>query len=278
MHRPEGARLRDGAEVLWATFLRDMWTATSYRAGFLMSIGGSLMNVVGLFFLSRTLGGGITAPLAEYGGDYFAFTVLGVAVTTLMALGLAGIGSRVREGQMMGTLELMLLSPNRLGLLLLSSSSWSHAQAALSIVVYLIVGVTLGMDLSQANVPVAILALVLAIASFNALGLIAASVVILIKQGNPVSLLIGLASALLAGVMYPVSVLPGVLQALAQLLPLTHALELIRRSVLLGEGFPTLWQPFLTLGVLTAILAPLGLWLCGTAVRIAQTDGSLSQY
>lgn len=265
-------------EVLWATFLRDMWTATSYRVGFIMSLGGSLINVVGLFFLSRTFGQEIAAPLGPYGGSYFAFTVLGVAVTTVMALGLAGIGSRVREGQMMGTLELMLLSPNRLGMLLLSSALWSHAQAGLSITVYLAVGAMLGIDLGQANVPMAFLSLALSILSFNALGLMAASVVIVIKQGNPVSLLVGLASALLGGVVYPISVLPAWLQAVAQVLPLTHALELIRRSVLVGEGLAELWRPFLALSVLTVILLPVGLWLCHRAVQFAQTDGSLSQY
>ena len=265
-------------DVLGATFLRDMWTATSYRIGFLLSAAGSAINVVGLFFLSRTFGTGVSTSLERYGGDFFSFTVLGVAVTTVMALGLAGIGSRVREGQMMGTLELMVLSPNRLGLVLLSSGLWSHAQATLSIAVYLVAGVLLGMDLSRAHVPMALASVALSVAAFNALGLIAASVVIIIKQGNPVSLFVGLASALLAGVVYPVSVLPGWLQAVAQLLPLTHALELVRRSVLLGEGPATLLPSFLALTLLTAVLAPLGLWLCHRAVRIAQTDGSLSQY
>lgn len=278
MRRADVSSLAGWPEVLWATFLRDMWTATSYRVGFAMSLGGSLINVVGLFFLSRTFGGQIAGPLEPYGGSYFAFTVLGVAITTVMALGLAGIGSRVREGQMMGTLELMLLSPNRLGVLLLSSTLWSHAQAALSIGVYLLVGAMLGMDLSRANVPMALSALMLSIIAFNALGLVAASVVIVIKQGNPVSLLVGLASALLGGVVYPISVLPDWLQSVAQLLPLTHALELIRRSVLLGEGIGTLWQPFIALSALTLILLPLGLWMCHRAVQFAQTDGSLSQY
>lgn len=278
MRRIEMAGLAGWPEVLWAAFLRDMWTATSYRIGFVLSFSGSLINVVGLFFLSRTFGGEVAESLEPYGGDYFAFTVVGVATTTLLALGLTGIGSRVREGQMMGTLELMLLSPNRLGILLVSSSVWSHAQAALSITVYLVVGVLFGMDLSAANLPMALASLGLSIIAFNALGLMAASVVIVIKQGNPVSLFLGLASALLAGVVYPVSVLPEGLQVVAQGLPLTHALELVRRSVLLGEGIDRLWPSFVALGFLSAVFLPIGLWLCHRAVRFAQTDGSLSQY
>jgi ABC-2 type transport system permease protein len=134
------------------------------------------------------------------------------------------------------------------------------------------------MDLGDANVPMALASLLLAVLSFNALGLFSAAVVIVIKQGNPVSLLISMASILLAGVLYPISVLPGWLQAIGQVLPLTHALELVRRSALGGEGIATLWGPFLILLALTAVLLPAGLWACERAVRIAQTDGSLSQY
>lgn len=276
MRRAEAAS--GWVQVLWATFRRDMWMATSYRIGFLMSLGGSLLGIVGVFFLSETFAGGLAGSLERYGGSYFGFAVLGVAFSNLMALGLGGIAARVREAQMMGTLELMLLSPNRLAVLLLSSSLWSHAQAAITLVIYLLVGIALGMDMGEANVPMALGSLLLAVLSFNALGLFAASVVIVIKQGNPVSFLVGIASVLLAGVFYPISVLPGWLQALAQLLPLTHALELVRRSALGGEGIDTLWGPLLALAGLTIVLVPAGLWACHRAVRIAQTDGSLSQY
>jgi ABC-2 type transport system permease protein len=263
---------------MWATFLRDMWTALSYRVGFLLSIGGSLISVFGVFFLGEAFGEGMGGSLDRYGGSYFGFAVVGVAFSNLMALGLTGVSARIREGQMMGTLELMILSPNRLGILFFSSSLWAHAQASVTLLMFLAVGMALGMDLGDANVPMALASLLLAVLSFNALGLFSAAVVIVIKQGNPVSLLISMASILLAGVLYPISVLPGWLQAIGQVLPLTHALELVRRSALGGEGIATLWGPFLFLLALTAVLLPAGLWACERAVRIAQTDGSLSQY
>ncbi|HEX9438332.1 MAG TPA: hypothetical protein VF909_01570, partial [Roseiflexaceae bacterium] len=68
------------------------------------------------------------------------------------------------------------------------------------------------------------------------------------------------------------------LRALAQALPLTHALELMRRSLLNGEGWAELQGEMLTLIGLTALLLPLGLLACALAVRVARTDGSLSHY
>lgn len=264
--------------VAWATLLRDMWIALSYPLGFILTTGGSIFNIVGIFFLGQAFGSSLVAPIERYGGSYFAFAVIGVALTTFMGVGLTGTAIRIREGQMLGTLELMLLSPNRLGVILFSSSLWSHVLATLTLLLSLMAGVALGMDLGQANVPMALLSLVLATVAFNALGYLAASVVIVIKQGSPVTVVLAMASALAGGVLYPTAVLPGWLQAVGQVLPLTHALELIRRSVLMGEGIDTLQGPLLSLAVLTAVMLPVGLWACHQAVRIAQTDGSLSQY
>jgi hypothetical protein len=52
----------------------------------------------------------------------------------------------------------------------------------------------------------------------------------------------------------------------------------MRRSVLQGEGIETLWGPLLLLVGLAAVMLPIGLLACHLAVRLAQTDGSLSQY
>jgi ABC-2 type transport system permease protein len=268
----------DSLWVVWAAFVRDRQTAISYRTGFLLGLVASVVNILGVFFLSRAFGAAGAGLISEYGGDYFAFAIVGIAFTNFMALGLGDIGSRVREGQMMGTLELMLLSPNRLGVLLLSSSLWSHVVSFVTLGLYFLIGSLLGVHLGQANVPMAVLSLTLAIISFNALGLLAASFVIVLKQGNPVTWLIGTASILLSGVFYPTSVLPDWLREVGQLLPLTQALELMRRSILNGEGLATLWGPFLALLVLTVVLLPAGLFACHLAVRVAQTDGSLSQY
>lgn len=278
MRRTESLAVNGWRQVARATFIRDMWMATSYRIGFVLMLGGSILNIVGVFFLSQALGGSLAAPVERYGGSYFGFAVVGVAFSSFMGVGLTGVSSRIREGQLMGTLELMLLSPNRLAVLLFSSSLWSHTQALVTLAVYLLTGVALGLDVGRANVPMAALSIVLAVVSFNALGLLAASIVIVIKQGNPVGMIVGMASVLLGGVLYPTSVLPGWLQVAGQFLPLTHALELMRRSVLRGEGLETLWPSLLSLAALTAVLLPAGLWACNRAVRLAQTDGTLSQY
>jgi ABC-2 type transport system permease protein len=268
------ARLR----VPWAFVVRDFRIEISYKVGFLLRVLSALVNVAVYYFIARVFGSAAAPYLQTYGGSYFAFVVIGVAFSDYLWLGINSLGSSIREGQSTGTLELMLLSPTRLATVLVSSTLWSYLFASMNMAVYLLAGVTLGIRLDNANVPFALLSLAIAIVSFNALGLFSASLIILMKRGDPLGWLIRVSSTVLGGIFYPLSVMPDWLRTISQALPLTHALELIRRSLLNGEGWAELHGELLILIALTAVLFPLGLLACRLAIRIARTDGSLSHY
>jgi len=262
----------------WAFFVRDFRLAVSYKAGFVFEIVGALVNVALFFYMSEFFGTALSAELEQYGGDYFSFVIIGIAFTSYLGVGLSGISGKIRDGQLMGTLELMLISPTRLPVTLLSSALWAHAMATFGVVTYVAAALILGVRFEAAGLPLAVLALGIAIVGFNAIGLMAAAAVIVLKQGNPVDWLVRTGSVLLGGVFYPASVLPDPLQAIAQLLPLTHALDIVRRSLLLGEGLTELGGQLLALAGLTALYLPIGILACHLAVRIAQRDGSLTTY
>jgi len=264
--------------VPWAFIVRDYRDDSSYKMGFLFRVASAMINVAIYYFIASAFGAAAAPYLSGYGGNYFAFVLIGVAFSEYLALGIGAIGDSIRQGQTTGTLELMLLSPTRLVVTLLSSSLWSYVFATLRVLVYLIVGVGLGMRFEQANVPFALLSLALAIISFNALGLFSASVIILMKRGDALGWALRVSSLVLGGVYYPVAVLPSWLNLIGQLLPLTHALELLRRSLLRGEGFAQLGGELAILGALTLVLLPLGVLACQLAIRVARTDGSLSHY
>jgi ABC-2 type transport system permease protein len=264
--------------VPWAFVVRDFRIEVSYKAGFVLRVSAALVNVAIYYFIALVFGSVAAPYLQTYGGSYFAFVVIGVAFSDYLGLGISAIGTSIREGQSTGTLELMLLSPTRLSTVLIASTLWSYLFASISVLIYLLAGVALGMRLDQMNVPFALLSLAVSVISFNALGLFSASLIILMKRGDPLGWAIRVSSAVLGGVFYPVDVLPNWLRVLGQALPLTHALELMRRSLLNGAGWAELSGDLLALIGLSAVLLPLGLLACALAVRVARTDGSLSHY
>jgi ABC-2 type transport system permease protein len=82
----------------------------------------------------------------------------------------------------------------------------------------------------------------------------------------------------LGGVFYPVTALPPWLGKLAQWLPITHALEGVRRALLAGDGLTELWREALTLLLFAGVGLPLALAVFRWSVRRAKMTGTLAQY
>lgn len=265
--------------VALAFLKRDFSQALSYRLSFLMQMGGILFNVAIFYFMAQLFGNAVAPQLADYGGDYFSFVLIGLAFTGFLGLSLSSFAQSIREGQMMGTLEVMLLSPTRLSTILLSSSLWAYVLTTFRVIVYLIVGALIfGASLSQANIGTSLLVMLLSIASFSGIGIISASFVLLTKKGDPIAWVLGGASSLLAGVYYPITVLPDWLEPISRFLPLTYALDAMRLSMLQGYSLYELRFDILILLAFTFFLTPLSFLIFCQALKRAKREGSLVQY
>ena len=101
---------------------------------------------------------------------------------------------------------------------------------------------------------------------------------LLFHRGNPITGAIILASTLLSGVFYPVKVLPEFLQDLAQLLPLTHALDAIRYLLFTGGSVASLLPPLIGLALISSVLLPIGIASITLADRFARREGVLNSH
>lgn len=265
--------------VARAFLKRDFSQALSYRLSFIMQFGGIFFSVAIFYFLSQLFGIAVAPQLEAYGGDYFSFVLIGLAFTGFLGLSLSNFAASIREGQMMGTLEIMLLSPTRLSSILISSSLWAYLFTTLRVVVYLLVGALIfGASLSQANVLAALVVMLLAIASFSGIGILSAAIVLLVKKGDPITWVLGSMSSLLAGVYYPISVLPDWLEPLSRVLPLTYALDAMRLATLQGYSLYELRVDILALLGFTVVLTPVAFLAFRQALKRAKMEGSLIQY
>ncbi len=244
-----------------------------------MQLFGILFSIASFYFLSQLLGGSVSSQLDEYGGDYFSFVLIGLAFSGFISLSLSNYAQSIRDGQVMGTLEIMLLSPTRLSSILISSSLWSYIQTAFNVVIYFVIGILVfGFSVSQANFLTALVVLILSIASFSGIGILSAAVVLVVKKGDPVTWIFGGASSLLSGVYYPLSVLPNWLEPLSRVLPLTYSLDAMRLAMLKGYTLYQVRFDVLILLAFTLVLTPLSLFVFRKALRRAKMEGSLVQY
>ncbi|HEY98251.1 MAG TPA: ABC transporter permease [Dehalococcoidia bacterium] len=265
--------------VAGAFIKRDFSQAISYRFSFMLQIGGVFFSVAIFYFLSELFGGAIAPQLEAYGGNYFSFVLIGLAFTGFLGLSLSSFATSIREGQVMGTLEIMLLSPTRLSTILICSSLWGYVMMIFRVVLYLVVGAFIfGADLGGANIGGALLIMLLSIASFTGFGVLSAALVLIVKKGDPVAIMLNGASSLLAGVFYPVAVLPDWLEPVSKVLPLTYALDSMRLAMLQGKSIYELRYDILVLLAFTLVLTPLSFLVFRRALKKAKMEGSLIQY
>ncbi len=217
--------------------------------------------------------------LEPYGGDYFSFVLIGIAFADYLSVASQNFASSIRESQMMGTMEALLVTQAQLPTIILSSSLYSFIIASIRVIAYLVLGaLAFDVDIGGANVPAALLILVLTITAFSSLGIISASFVMVLKRGDPLSWIFSSVSVLFGGVFYPIAVLPAWLQKISFILPITYALEGMRLSLLKGYSIRALLPNFVALIIFCAVLLPLSLLVFNYAVRKAKADGTLTQY
>jgi len=251
---------------------------SSYGVSFVLSIVDALMPLA-LFFLVSKMVDNRDPRLARYGGSYFSFTCLGIAFTQYFGRALAACSGNLRRAQTSGVLEATLSTQTSPISVVLYEATSSFLGALPNVVISVLASVLFfGLDLAHANWKVAALGFACALFAFLAFSLLSAGMILRTKNRDPVQFLLSGAASLLAGAYFPVSVLPHWLRIVAQAIPMTHALELLRGSILAGAGVGELWRPLAALAAMGVALMPLSFWLFSQAISQGRRDGTLLQY
>jgi len=265
--------------IMWAFIRRELSALGGYRTAFVIRMLGLGMAVASMIFLARFVSSSANPHLAGYGSNYLGFMVIGLLAAEFQQVGVSGLSQRIRTAQMMGTLEAEIATPAPPWMVLGAPPMYEFGAAALRSAAYLAgASLLLGLDFRRANFASLALAVPLVIAAFSGLGLLAAGTTMLVRRLNPVAMIICSLSFFLSGVLYPVSVLPAWLREIGQLLPLTHALAVLRCALLVGAGPAALAHSFAALAIFAGLLAPIGSGVFAFALRRARVDGSLSHY
>lgn len=262
-----------------AFLYRDFISDATYKAAFILQLFGIFLSVLTYFFLSRLMGDIGVEYLKPYGGNYFAFVLIGIAFFSYLNVSIKGLANIIREGQMLGTLEAILVTPTSIATIILSSSLYGFLWATFKVVVYLLLGaVCFDVHLDQANLTATLIILLLTIMSFSGLGIVSASFIMVLKRGDPIGWLFTSVSGLIGGLYYPTTVLPEWLQTAAKFLPVTHSLEGMRLAMLKGYTVSQLAPTVLILCGFSAVILPSSIFVFQQAVRKAMRDGSLTHY
>jgi len=266
---------------IYAFLVRDFLLALSYRMQFFLRILSILIVVTTLFFVSRIFVGFANPHYTQW-RDPLAAWLTGLAVLNYFMTGFSSLANAVRQEQMQGTLESVLLTPITVPTVIAASSAWDFVQATLFSFLYLFFGWFFFNVHYRGNVLLALLFLILTTLVLACLGILSASFAMVFKRGDPFGVFLGTGSALFSGVFFPPQLINeyagGIVGGISRILPATYGLDGIRRVLIEGRGLAEVKDPLITLLTFLAILLPFSLWVFGRAVRRAKREGSLIQY
>jgi ABC-2 type transport system permease protein len=183
----------------------------------------------------------------NFAASIFPYIYYGNAFYIYVGAVMAGISwAVIDDREHYKTLKYMYIAPIRIPVYWLGRGVARFLSGTLAVVITLAGGVLflhVPLDLTKVNWPLFVGSLVLGIAMLSMMGLILASITLLIAHHF---FLIGEAVAsalyLLSGAIFPLDVLPAWLQPVGYAIPITYWLELMRRSLSgnVAQAFPTL--------------------------------------
>jgi ABC-2 type transport system permease protein len=266
---------------VYAFLVRDFRLFVSYRMQFFLQIFSILIVVTTLFFISKIFAG-FTDPRFTQWRNPLAAWLTGLAVLNYFMTGFSSLANAVRQEQMQGTLESVLLTPINLPTVIVASSAWDFVQATFFSSLYLFFGWLFFNVHYAGSFLLAFVFLILTTLVLACLGVLSASFAMVFKRGDPFGVFLGTGSALFSGVFFPTQLLTDyagpTLGGISRLLPPTYGLQGIREVLIEGRSLFEVKQPMITLLVFLAVLLPFSLWVFGRAVRRAKREGSLIQY
>jgi ABC-2 type transport system permease protein len=267
------------AGKLGAFFRRDFLIALSYKMAFISDAVSLLLQAVVFSFMGKLID---PQRLPSFGGhrsSYMEFVAIGISLGAFVQLGLGRVAHAVRQEQMIGTLEALLMTPTKVTTIQLGSVVYDLFYIPLRTAAFLaVLGATFGLHFHLAGFLPALAMLLLFIPFVWGLGVLSAAAMLTYRRGGSGVGFIGLVLTLGSGAYFPVSVLPSWAQVIARVNPITTAVDGMREVLIGNEGWTHAGSICLQLGPAAVISLTIGFLAFRLALRRERLRGTLGLY
>jgi ABC-2 type transport system permease protein len=260
--------------IVRAFLVRDLRIARSYRAAFVGQVLGTLLFLASFAVVAPVVRSDFSS---RFGSGYAAFAAVGIAITGVLLSALQAFSESVREAQLEGTLEAILMAPSRREGLVAAMGAYPVVAGLLGASLTLVIAAIFAGDFDVQPVSV-VLAALASLGAFASLGLLAGAAMLIVKRGNPVATIVGMVGAVAGGAYAPVDTFPGWLARVADVNPVTYALDAWRGALLDARSPGDLAHPLVVLVAVAVVIGPIAWWCLGRALDVARADGTLGSY
>jgi ABC-2 type transport system permease protein len=273
------AGLAAEAAKLPAFVRRDWKIALSYRAIFVgeaLSLAG---QIVIFYFIAQLVDPG---QLPTYGGTqptYLAFVVVGLVINLTAGVLLHQVAAQMRQEQLMGTFDALMSTPTSGATLQVGSVAYTllfvPVRAAILITA---IGIGFGLDLYLSGIGPALLLLAAFLPFTWGIGLASAAVVVTFRRGTNATGFLLTMLGLISGAVFPIALLPPLLQTLAEWNPFALAIDGVRDALIGGPGWGPAVHDLVRLVPLSLASLAIGVLCFKAAIGRERRRGTLGHY
>ena len=280
--RREGSRspvfLQEARKVT-AFLRRDFLIAWSYRMSFFSEISGILVTAITFYFVGRMVNESVLPTYAGERVTYMEFAAIGIVFGALLAVGLGQVASAVRQEQLMGTLESLLMTPTSPATIQVGSVAYPLLLLPLRTGIFLaLIALAFGLDFSASGIAPAAFVFLIFTPFVWGLGLLSAAAVMTFKRGTAAVGLTVTVLVLLSGAYFPLELLPRPIELLAQVNPLALAIDGVREALLGDAGWGGLGSEILLLVPMAVVSLAAGVTAFRLSVRRERERGTIGLY
>ena len=190
--------------------------------------------------------------------NYFQFMAPGMIIMVVVMAVMMGLAVSITREKELGTLDGILVAPiSRLCIILgkaLSQATRGLLQGSivLSLSIFLF-GVRI-----YGSISLVMLLLFLGVFSFIGLGILISALATEQETAMTIMMTLTFPMIFLSGVFFPIEQMPGFMQVISKFLPMTYAIEAMRKVIILGAGVSSLAKELIiltTFGVITLAVA-----------------------
>ncbi len=260
------------AIAIWGYVQRNYFLTKRYFMWEVVWLVYSVMNALTIGFIGVGVGGEQSRELTTY-------LLIGTLIWSYLSMIFDLLSETVSWERWEGTIEYTFMSPASRAAQLIGMGVYAVIYGIARMIVMLgVISLFFDMSLGTANYLGALGLLAICSVSLVGFGMVAAVMPLLSpEKGQQVTSIVTAVLLLVSGIYYDVDVLPGWLQPLAVISPVTYALDGIRDMLLKGASFGSQWDNVWPLMIMGLIFPPLGLWLFHAGEMFAKRTGRLKR-
>lgn len=191
--------------------------------------------------------------------NYFDFIAPGMMMMTVMMSVMTGLPAAITQEKEIGTMDGMMVAPiNRMSIILGKTVS-QMTRGIIQGTIILVLAVTMFGVTVVGNIVLVFALLLLGVFSFVGLGIVVTSFAQDQQTATMLMMTLMFPMMFLSGVFFPIQQMPWYMQDVSKVIPLTYAVDALRRVMVLGASVPDIGTDLIVLVVFGVVMMAIAL-------------------